>query len=341
MQTKEEVGEWIASEVGLPQYRSSFVDNEITYPILLNLNTQDLKDMDITIIGHRKKIEMAIQNLKQPVHTKRNISHVVPTTQPSKKLKQSPLPAEALEISDEFKSLLLTGFPGVCMICMEEVDDLYPLMGCKGETHYCVSCLQTYLKTAIDSKKVPIRCPDVECRHEIHPTNINALLKRNEINKFERAGLENLVSPAGVDMSGKVVDDFPDIYKFLHCPTPNCTYIFAVDPTDEESVHLRCEVCKEHYCLKCKVKYHKGKTCIQHKRDRLNSGLMEQVLLMEYLKTNNVKMCPQCKKFIERSSGCQHMTCLCGHEFCFLCGKTDCECKEDAIDRDYRENSQE
>ena len=31
------------------------------------------------------------------------------------------------------------------------------------------------------------------------------------------------------------------------------------------------------------------------------------------------KPCPYCKKLVMRISGCLHMTCNCGHEFCYHC----------------------
>ena len=42
------------------------------------------------------------------------------------------------------------------------------------------------------------------------------------------------------------------------------------------------------------------------------------------------KNCPNCKKIVERTSGCHHMTCVCGYEFCYLCEreyKLKCKCK--------------
>lgn len=41
------------------------------------------------------------------------------------------------------------------------------------------------------------------------------------------------------------------------CPTPDCkfAFMFADDENDRE---LKCPLCKKHYCLNCRVIFHKG-----------------------------------------------------------------------------------
>ncbi|EPY28126.1 ariadne-1 [Strigomonas culicis] len=36
--------------------------------------------------------------------------------------------------------------------------------------------------------------------------------------------------------------------------------------------------------------------------------------------TRKCTQCPSCKKYVERSTGCNHMTCICKYEFCYVCG---------------------
>ena len=35
----------------------------------------------------------------------------------------------------------------------------------------------------------------------------------------------------------------------------------------------------------------------------------------------NVKTCPLCSREIEKTVGCNHITCLCGSHRCWICGK--------------------
>ena len=38
------------------------------------------------------------------------------------------------------------------------------------------------------------------------------------------------------------------------------------------------------------------------------------------LKSNQVRRCPHCGHGVEKRDGCDHMTCRCGADFCWLCG---------------------
>jgi E3 ubiquitin-protein ligase RNF144 len=343
---KEEVGRWIAEEVGLPEYRATFEENDITYAELINLHVGDLRDMNISKVGHRKRIEMAILALRrrpQPPFKRKNewagsdakrtkLDTFLPSTAPD----------SSMDLADDLKSLLLTGVPGKCCICQEDKDNIFHLHNCTGEAA-CIECLQEYFKHEVERKVIPITCHDKLCRHEISPSDLDVLLKRAEMEKFHRAGLESLVAPLGVNNLGKKTKSNNSV-SFLHCPTANCPYIFTIDKNslhDDESYHLRCEVCREHYCLKCRVKYHKNQSCMAYRKERLQVGGEDELLLLAYLQSRKVKACPQCKRYVERTSGCSHMNCLCGCSFCYLCGSIKCACKPGTVDADYIDSDED
>jgi class 3 adenylate cyclase/tetratricopeptide (TPR) repeat protein len=56
------VGDWLRS-LGLGQYEAVFRENEIDGKVLTKLTTEDLKDLGVTIIGHRRTILSAIGEL--------------------------------------------------------------------------------------------------------------------------------------------------------------------------------------------------------------------------------------------------------------------------------------
>ena len=60
-----DVGTWLRN-LGLGQYESSFKENEIDSEVLPSLTSEDLKDLGISFIGHRRKILSAIADLSAP-----------------------------------------------------------------------------------------------------------------------------------------------------------------------------------------------------------------------------------------------------------------------------------
>jgi len=54
-----DVGVWLRS-LGLGQYEAAFRDNEIDGEVLPNLTAEDLKDLGVAIVGHRRKLLLAI-----------------------------------------------------------------------------------------------------------------------------------------------------------------------------------------------------------------------------------------------------------------------------------------
>jgi class 3 adenylate cyclase/predicted ATPase len=58
-----DVGGWLRN-LGLPQYEATFRENEIDDTVLPNLTAEDLKDLGVGIVGHRRKLLDAIATLR-------------------------------------------------------------------------------------------------------------------------------------------------------------------------------------------------------------------------------------------------------------------------------------
>ena len=54
-----DVGDWLRS-LGLGQYEDAFRENEIDGEILPTLTAEDLKELGVAILGHRRKMLTAI-----------------------------------------------------------------------------------------------------------------------------------------------------------------------------------------------------------------------------------------------------------------------------------------
>ena len=65
--------------LGLGQYEAAFGETAIDELVLPSLTTEDLKDLGVVIVGHRRKLLNAILALRTDASTEASPVHVVPT----------------------------------------------------------------------------------------------------------------------------------------------------------------------------------------------------------------------------------------------------------------------
>src|SRR3984893_17247212 len=79
-----DLGGWMRS-LGLERYEAAFRDNEIDGTVLPNLTAEDLKDLGVGIVGHRRKLLDSIAALHADVSAKPPPPHADPVTDRSAK----------------------------------------------------------------------------------------------------------------------------------------------------------------------------------------------------------------------------------------------------------------
>ena len=86
---------------------------------------------------------------------------------------------------------------------------------------------------------------------------------------------------------------------------------------EKETGELMCE-CNHVQCWLCKEEAHSPCRC--NEVDDWSS-LSNEDTVLENLK-KQCKQCPKCKMgaYISDKNACNHMTCVCGHEWCWMCG---------------------
>ena len=70
---------WLRS-LGLGRYEAAFRDNEIDETVLPNLTAEDLKDLGVSVVGHRRKLLDAIATLRTDAGAKAPSSDVATTS---------------------------------------------------------------------------------------------------------------------------------------------------------------------------------------------------------------------------------------------------------------------
>ncbi|KAG8964414.1 hypothetical protein FRC03_001815 [Tulasnella sp. 419] len=181
--------------------------------------------------------------------------------------------------------------------------DLRPglILPCPGRHRYCMVCISTYieveLKKGSDGKTVfPMRCPECPPRTWSIPELVAERVLTAEV--LEAWHFQ------------KLLDSIVKIY----CPYPDCSALVEV-PHSEDLHEATCPACQRVVCAKCRVPWHNGFSCEDYYR-RNNADR----LTYELARRAGWRRCPRCKMIVERSSGCAHMSCRCGHHFCYRCG---------------------
>ena len=196
-----------------------------------------------------------------------------------------------------------------CNICLEEYDQndiTNPELDCKN--HFHGKCLIDYVESELNNNHFPIRCPVCldDKRHEVNYKIILDILLIND--------KDNLAQKLEAKSLNYLAENNPEDVSF--CPTPGCNYMCSFDRNE---FHLDCPLCKKSYCLKCKTEWHKGMTCEEYQRTKNKDE--NDVKFEEFVRGNNYKQCPNCKRWVEKISGCNFIACPCGSNFCYNCGK--------------------
>jgi hypothetical protein len=194
-----------------------------------------------------------------------------------------------------------------CKICLEAIPEaeFLPLENCGDLFHKL--CIAQCLNTLINDRQFPLVCPLPECRMEINMIDISERLEPADFARFEEFAFNHFVQRNMEDMTC--------------CPTPDCSYVFS---KQGQITMFVCPVCKHEYCLQCKCSYHGGKSCEDYQRDKLYDP--SDQAFIEFAKGAKYKTCARCKFWVEKSEGCDHMTCRCGYEFCYVCGGVYMQC---------------
>ncbi|KAG6368555.1 hypothetical protein INS49_002768 [Diaporthe citri] len=176
-----------------------------------------------------------------------------------------------------------------CLICTESFafHDLARLP-CAHE--YCRGCLQElFTKSLTDETLFPARC----CRKNIPVTEI-------QIQIF---------------LGGQLVGKY--LAKKVEMETPNRTYCHRpacstfVPRQGIKNDIATCPKCHDKTCSICKAAAHKGTDCPKDEAAQQ---------LLDLAKEQGWKQCYACNKLVELTVGCNHMTCRCGAQFCYICG---------------------
>jgi len=94
------------------------------------------------------------------------------------------------------------------------------------------------------------------------------------------------------------------------CTQPDCTGIMEASSMNAKK--MTCPDCSNSICFRCRENWHGYFTsCEDALEEQFNFGTG----------VDRIIFCPTCRTKIQRTEGCNHMTCaFCRYEFCYFCG---------------------
>ena len=201
-----------------------------------------------------------------------------------------------------------------CMICTGEItmnNDLVTLKCCN--TSICKDCITATISTKVNDGLTYIPCPNPNCTKALQRDFIVSHIMDDEILlKYERFRLN-----AEGDDSQKTCPNCCYITK-SHLPVFKAKKQKALTP---DEYNITCSVCDFQWCFNCHSPWHEGISCRLYREG--DKQFMKWTKGRKVGYTPNCQRCPKCKVYIERSTGCDSMTCnRCHANFCYKCGGT-------------------
>jgi hypothetical protein len=167
---------------------------------------------------------------------------------------------------------------------------------------YCLDCFEWLSMAASSSAGIPkVLCQGNagSCGEVVHLNELQTHLSS--------AAFEDLLEC----MLKSHIDRRPEVFRY--CPSPDCGYVYRVG--DGARTCVKCLVM---ICTDCHEQ-HGTMSCADYKD--LKSGDYEA--FEKFKKAMNIKDCPKCRTSIERTEGCNHMTCTgCRTHLCWVCLET-------------------
>ncbi|KAK1974310.1 IBR finger domain-containing protein [Colletotrichum cereale] len=170
------------------------------------------------------------------------------------------------------------------------------LARCPCSHEYCRDCLLKLFETSLkDESLFPPRC----CGQPIHVNDYRRFLPSTLVREFQAKAVE-LSTP-----------------NRTYCHKPTCSTFIPKEFTKDDIAV--CQRCKYRTCAMCKGAEHKDQDCAQ-------DSLTQDVL--QIAAANGWQRCFSCRSIVELEHGCNHISCRCGAQFCYLCGHRwkNCTC---------------
>jgi len=215
-----------------------------------------------------------------------------------------------------------------CIICFAEKLGKNCLRFAECQHVFCNECMKSHFEVKISQGEMTsLTCPEQKCTSQALPTQVKALVSDKNFQLYEKVLLAT------------TLESMADI---VLCPRKDCQCPTIID---REANMGQCPNCTFVFCIYCKATFHGVAPCrmkskeqrallteymganqsekalLEKRYGKRQLTIMLETFMSETYLSDNTKPCPNCRAPIQKSEGCNKMTCnKCGTNFCYLCG---------------------
>ncbi|RMZ08185.1 hypothetical protein D0860_04766 [Hortaea werneckii] len=175
----------------------------------------------------------------------------------------------------------------------------------KPKTGHCIACGDD--KDFFDVARVPCKNKHEYCRECVAEL-------------FRLSLTDESLFPPRCDGAEIPLDYYPELSTAnrVYCHDPSCAIWIPKSLINEDTNISTCPTCDKTTCAMCKAPSHSG--------DCPEDEALQQLINIAH--AEEWQRCSECKRFVELDTRCNHISCRCGFQFCYVCSarwKT-CDC---------------
>ncbi|TQN67284.1 putative E3 ubiquitin-protein ligase ARI4 [Colletotrichum shisoi] len=186
-----------------------------------------------------------------------------------------------------------------CVVCMDDFPSSR-ISKLKCGHRMCSACLKRHFKISIsDPQEMPPKCcsENIALKHVDHL--FSAEFKKKWNRRFQEYSARNRI----------------------YCPSRKCGAWIKPHYIRSEGgrKYGKCGQCRTKVCCSCNGRWHSSRECPNDE---------ETTRFLDQAKDEGWKRCFKCNHMVELKEGCNHMRCVCGAQFCMVCGTKwrNCDC---------------